>query len=133
VTYGDVSSVRALANNVPPSDVSDATIAGYINAADSLVKSLTRKDDWAAVDDEFQTIQQLSNFYAASLLLANYKDVEQKGKTFREEFYKIIEQLFGTQIVVVQSSNYRTSPLNPALGPIPGQGQVTSDTSMTEP
>jgi len=111
MAYGVLADVRALAGNPSTAEVPDADITTFIGYVDSLINSYFGKDDWASGDAEYKTVQMASNIYAAAMILDRFKDQEGKAKTFREEFWKMLENLAATTAVKVIALGYRTSPL----------------------
>jgi hypothetical protein len=93
VAYGVLAEVRSLAGNPSTAEVPDADITSYIDKADSIINTLTQKNNWTASDDDYEAIQLASNLYAAAMVADHFGDREGKGKAWREEFWRLMKNI----------------------------------------
>ena len=72
----------------------DTTINSEIANADALINVETGKNNWTALDADFNAIRRASNFYAAAAILNIFDQTKvEVANSYREEFWKIIKSL----------------------------------------
>ena len=57
-----------------------------------------------------ELVESLNNLKLSAMVLDHFKDMEGKAKTFREQFWKMLDNLAKTRDTKVVALGYRTSP-----------------------
>lgn len=101
--------------NSAGTDITATVIVDAINRGDSRVKLETGYSGWVNTDDYYASVQEASEYFAGAYILERYFDDKEKAMMFYQKGLDICYSLAkgATQSVIVQSTSYRSFPLNP--------------------
>ena len=124
VVYSNTTDVRELARSVLATEFSDAEILKEQEMAQSKIWTVTQKNDWSALDYQFEYIKKLETKQAAIYVLEHYNimDIQPVIEMWQKEINTALVEVADTVTsgspisepdLEIASKDYQTFPLNP--------------------